>query len=257
MQTRADLRLLQLAEIGFRLVKTAVESVRVLLQLSSARDPWPVQILKGAEHLGFQHLGALTTELSGFHQFIQQSLKFLKAAVQTGAAQGWGEVIQHHRMAPAFGLGSLPWVVDDEGVEMRQGTKGEIGATGRTETHPFARQPFSTAVLAHMHHHLAAVDLSQPQVLSQVAVRWRQVRRMQISDLIRVIAPIRLQQHHQMAIAQTMNGKPTLPIEITGLLRLSPAADDPCFGLAWNRVPPGLVGLQRQVIKGGAVTALG
>ena len=54
-----------------------------------------------------------------------------------------------------------------------------------------------------------------------------------------------------------MNGKPTLPIEITGLLRLSPAADDPCFGLAWNRVPPGLVGLQRQVIKGGAVTALG
>ena len=80
---------------------------------------------------------------------------------------------------------------------------------------------------------------------------------MQISDLIRVIAPVRLQKHHQMAIAQTMNGKPSLPIEITGLLRLSPAADNPCFGLAWNGVPPGLVDLQRQVIKGWAITALG
>ena len=60
-----------------------------------------------------------------------------------------------------------------------------------------------------------------------------------------------------MAIAQTMNGKPTLPIEITGQLRLSPAADDPFLGFVWNGVPPGLVGLQRQVIKGGAITALG
>ena len=43
--------------------------------------------------------------------------------------------------------------------------------------------PFGTAVLAKMHHqHLGAVHLGHPEVLRQVAVGWRQIRRVQHSN---------------------------------------------------------------------------
>ena len=125
---------------------------------------------------------------------------------------------------------------------MRQRPQGQMGAASSTETHAFARQPLGTAVLAHMDHHLTPVNLSQPEVLGQVTVRWRQVRRMQISDLVRVIAPVRLQQNHKTAVAQTMDGKAMVFIQITGMLRFSPAAGNQGPGFDRDGVPPGLVG---------------
>ena len=104
---------------------------------------------------------------------------------------------------------------------------------------------------------VGSVLTPQPQVLGQVAVGWRQVRRMQISDLLGVVTPVRLQQHHQMAKAQTMDGKATVAIQITGILRFAPAADDQCPGFGWKGLPPGLITRQRQVIEGGAMRSLG
>ena len=79
-------------------------------------------------------------------------------------------------MTPSLGLRSFAGVVDDEGVEVRDRSQGQLGAAGIAQPHRLARQPFSTAVLAHMQHHLGLMHAAQPEVLSQIPVRWRQIR---------------------------------------------------------------------------------
>ena len=94
--------------------------------------------------------------------------------MQTGAAEGRREVIHDNGMATALGLRSLPRVIDDEGVEMRNGPERQLRRTARAETHGFAWQPFGAAVLSHVQHQVRPVPLPQPQVLRQIAMgRWQ------------------------------------------------------------------------------------
>ena len=58
-----------------------------------------------------------------------------------------------------------------------------------------------------MHHQLAMVLLAKPEVLRQIAMwRWK-IRRMQITELIRVVTPTGLHQHHHVPERDAMNGK--------------------------------------------------
>ena len=76
---------------------------------------------------------------------------------------------------------------------------------------------------------------------------------MEIGDLIGVIAAIRLDQHHHMAEAQAMNGKPFFWIQIAGGFWRSPTGFDQASSRFWNAGPPLLIGGEGQMIQRWAV----
>ena len=176
MQAGADLRFLELAEIGLGLIQTGLQQLRLAANLRLAGDSGPVEGQQAGMHCLFQHPGPLAAQLPHLHQFIQQALQPLQWSVQSSTPQGRCEVVQHHGMTPSLGLRSFAGIVDDEGVEVRDRSKGQLGAAGIAQPHRLARQPFRTAVLAHMQHHLGLMHAAQPEVLSQIPVRWRQIR---------------------------------------------------------------------------------
>ena len=130
MQARADLRFLQLAEIGLRLIETALQQLRLSANVLFAGDSWPVEGQQAGMHRLFQHLGPLPPQLSYLHQFVEQSLQPLQWSVQPSTTQGRREMVQHHGVTATLGLGPFAWVVDDEGVEMWDGAEGQPGAAG-------------------------------------------------------------------------------------------------------------------------------
>ena len=76
---------------------------------------------------------------------------------------------------------------------------------------------------------------------------------MEIGDLIGVIAAIRLDQHHHMAEAQAMNGKPLVWIQIAGGFWRSPTGFDQASSRFRNAGPPLLIGGEGQMIQRWAV----
>ena len=128
------------------------------------------------EHLLLQVGASCGPHLASLHQFIQQPLKPLQRTMQAGPAQGRGQVIHNHGVATAFGLRSLPRVIDDEGVEMRNGPERQLRRTASAQSNGFARQPFGAAMFAHVQHQVRPMPLPQPQVLREITMGWWQIR---------------------------------------------------------------------------------
>ena len=128
--------------------------------------------------------------------------------MQAGPTQGRCEVIENHRLGAALGLGALPRVIDDEGVDVGHGPQCPFGVALLGEAQPLAGQPLQVAVLAHMAHQLHAGHLAQPQVLRQVQVGGGQVRGVIAEAGIAVVAALGLNQQAQVAEAQPLNGEP-------------------------------------------------
>ena len=175
MQACADLSLLQFTEIGLRLIQNLLQRLRADVQFVSAGQARPVQLCEAVQHRCFKHCRSFRPELPCLDQFIQQSLELLQGTMQPCTADGWHEVIKNHRLAASFCLGPFARIVDDEGIEMGDGSEGEFGPTIGAQSHPLAGKPFGAAVFPHMQHHLGSVLTTQPQVLGQVAMRWRQI----------------------------------------------------------------------------------
>ena len=249
MQSRPDLGLFQLTEIGLRLIQNRLQRFRPGAQCVFSGQTRPVQLSEAGQHGCFKHRRSLRPEQPGLHQFIQQSFQFLQRTMQPCTTDGWHQVVKDHRLSATFRLGSLTGIVDDEGVEMGYGSEGECGAAARTQANPLTGKPFSTAVFPDMQHHLGSVLFTQPQVLGEVAMRWRQIGGMQISDLLRVVPPVRLQQNHHMTEAQTMDGKALPSVQIAGLIRGSPSFLDQPLSLRRHRAPPELIVSQRQMVQ--------
>ncbi len=76
----------------------------------------------------------------------------------------------------ALGLGAFARVINDEGIELRQGTRDGPREAGRRKSQRFPRQPFEIAMLAGMDHRMRAEGGAQPAIESQIAVRRRQGR---------------------------------------------------------------------------------
>ena len=70
----------------------------------------------------------------------------------------------------------------------------------------------------HMNHQLGAMHLLKPEILGQITMRRREIRRMKITDLIGVVATAGLNQHGHMTQQKTMHSK-TLLLQIHGLFR--------------------------------------
>ena len=176
--------------------------------------------------------------------------------MQSCTADGWHEVIEDHRLTASFCLRTLAGVVDDERIKMGDGTKGEFGPAVRTQSDALAGKPFGAAVFPHMQHRLRSVLATQPQVLGQVTVRWRQIGRMQISDLVRVVTTVRLQENNHMTEPQPMNSEAQIPIKVECLIRRSPTLFDQTLGRSRHCDPPGLIVSQGKMVQWRPVLSL-
>ena len=178
--------------MGFlEFAEVAIGGVQALIQAVGIQ----VRELEAAEfglQLPSEGLGPFTAELAGLPILVKQGLELLEFPMEPGAAQGRGEVIDDHGLGAPFGLGALTGIVNDEGIEVGQGAKGPFGKTLAREAQGLSRQPFEVAVLAHMHHHLGAKRLAQPQVLGQIGVGGRQVGAVITEGGVPVVAPLRL-----------------------------------------------------------------
>ena len=77
-------------------------------------------------------------------------------------------MIDDDRRYPPLGLRAFAGVVDDEGIDRRQGAERRLGEARTRQRQPFARQPFEIAVLAHENRGMPA---AQPRVKREIAVR--------------------------------------------------------------------------------------
>ena len=176
MQTGPDLGFLEFAEVGLGVIEAAVHCRRVIADRTITGQIRPVQLSQGCHDGSLQGRGALRAHLPGIDHFIQQGLQPLQGPMQPCPSQRWCQVIEDHGLSPAFRLGPLPWIVDDEGVEMGNCTQDELWPTARTQADAFPGQPFSAAVFPHMHQQLRSLLLPQPEVLGQIPVGWWQIR---------------------------------------------------------------------------------
>ena len=166
MQPRADLRLLEFAEIAIHTIEPLQQGVPTAGQFQ------PIQLLL---ELLLQQGRTATAQLLRLPVLIQQPFQLRQWTVQPSATQWRGEVIKDQGLAAALRLGSLTGVIDDEGIEVGHRPQRQLGEATRGLADAFARQPLQVAVLAQMHHHMGAELLPQPEVVRQVGVGGGQI----------------------------------------------------------------------------------
>lgn len=170
MQTVANLQFLQFAQVvvdGRKRIIIVSVGPGIAVEAVAARQ---------IENVPPQAVEAARVHPGGEVVFVHQRLKLLERAIGLGAGQGRGEVVDHHRADPAFGLRAFAGVVDDEGVELRQRPGADLREALARERDGLAGQPFQIAVLADMNHRLRAEVLRQPDVEGEIGVRRRQGR---------------------------------------------------------------------------------
>lgn len=104
MQAVADLRLLQVAEIGVQLRQPAV---RIVAELQADLAVETV-VAQEDENLAAQLFGAARVEQRGIVELVGQALQVAQRAVALGAGQRRHQVVDDHRLGAALGLGALP-----------------------------------------------------------------------------------------------------------------------------------------------------
>ena len=85
---------------------------------------------------------------SGLKILVYVGFQRRQVAVQAGAGQRRGQVVDDHGGRAPLGLRPLPGVIDDEGVELRHGAEHRVGEAAAGQRQRLARQPFEVAVLA-------------------------------------------------------------------------------------------------------------
>ena len=112
----------------------------------------------------------------GLEILVDQRLKLLERAVDLGAGEGRGEMVDDGGRDPALGLAAFAGIVDDERVEHRQRAEHGFGIAVFRERQSLARKPFQIAVLADEHHGMSVEHLPDPGVKGQIGVRRDQIR---------------------------------------------------------------------------------
>ena len=238
MQARADLGLLQLAEVAIGgLEPLEPDFVASGSPVSAFRAPrgtgrlqlrGQLELVEALKQLLLQLATARRPQFAGLPVLIEQGLQFQQGPIQAGPAQGGSEVVEDHGLAAPFGLGALARIVNDEGIEMGHRPQGPLREAVGREPQALAGQPFQIAVLAHVADQLHPGLLAQPEVAGQVGVGGRQIGAVVVKAGIPVVAPLRLQQQPHLAELDPSHWKP-LGREAGIGLRRSPA---PLQGLA-------------------------
>ena len=84
--------------------------------------------------------------------FVDQTLQLGQRPVGFGAGQRRRQMIDDHRGRAPLGLAALARIVDDERVDVGQGTQSRLREAPLGQRQRLAGQPFEIAVLAHVHH---------------------------------------------------------------------------------------------------------
>ena len=99
----------------------------------------PLQPPQQFHELAFQQFAACCAQLTRFDVLIKQRFQSQQIPMQSRTTQRWGEVIDDHRLTPSLGLRPLSGIIDDEGIDIGDGSQGQRRRTGRTQANGFAR----------------------------------------------------------------------------------------------------------------------
>ena len=258
VQTGADLGFLEFTEVAVSLLQLLVQAFAVH---TVAIHP-EVKGRQGIRQRLPQDRDPVAAQLSCLPVLVQQLLQLLLLAMQPGTGQGRREVVENHGLAAPLRLGALARIVHDEGVEVGQGTHGQIREARLGQAHTLARQPLQVAVFAEMHHRMGAVNGLQPVVGGQVVVGGRQLGAVVAQLRIPFIPAAGLDQHHHGTEAAAMDAEPVRLQQRVGR-RWPPAVQHRLPRRFRNVGEPALIGRQRQVgqgperLAGGIVAATG
>ncbi len=95
---------------------------------------------------------------------IEKLLQFCQIPVSFSSCHRRYEMVNDDRMAAAFCLSSLTWIVDDKRIDQREIPKNCIRSALCRKAKPFAWQPFQSSVLAQMNHRIGAESLVHPPI---------------------------------------------------------------------------------------------
>ena len=223
MQPIPDLHFLQLTQV---VVQLAERRIFVFIPFHAAvrvQPGGPAEV----EDILFQHPGAAGIDTGGFVVFIHQPFQVGQGPIAFGPGQGRRQVIDDHRLGAALGLGAFAWIVDDEGIEVGQGTQDHFGEAVFRQGQGLARQPFQVAVFSQVDHRVGVEFLPQPGIKRQVAVRRNQIRVMIGGLGVDVVSPGRLQADGDVAAEVRGDGE-------APAIHLSRHVE----GIAFRRPPP-------------------
>ena len=155
-------------------------------------------MLRQFPDLGFQYGQLGRVEGLGLIMFVHQLLEAGDVAVAVGGGHCRYQVVDYGGVGAALGLGTLAGVVDDERVEQWHIVQGHFGVAGGRQSDAFARQPFQSAVLAHVNDGVGAENIPNPAVIGDIVVRGGQVGAMVDGDGVFAKTARRLQSHEHI-----------------------------------------------------------
>ena len=128
---------------------------------------------------------------------VDEAFEVGERTVALGPGERGGEVVDDHRLGAALRLGPLARVVDDEGIDVRQGSERRLREALLGEGEGLSRQPLEVSVLAHVHDGVHPGP--QPRVEREVAVRGNEVRVVVGGGGVDVVATRRLEPDRNVA----------------------------------------------------------
>jgi hypothetical protein len=236
VQAIADLHFLEVAQMG---IEQAQHGIRIV----AGRNSEIVAEAKrrgGGQDVGRERPRAGRIEIGGQRVLVDELLEAGEVAVQFGPRQRRRQVVDDHGGRAALGLHAFARIVDDEGIDVRQGPKDRLREARVGQADRLAGQPFEVAVLADMHDRVGAKGDPQPKVEGQVVVRRRQIRCVIGCLRIDVVAAGRLDPQRDVAEDMGPEAKDAT-LDVWILFRLAPARLD------------GLAGRGRQLAESGAI----
>ena len=224
MQAVADLKLLHLAQKGVELGQRVVRVVRY----REAAVPIEPEIRRSRQDLLAQQLRAARVEAFRLGVLIDQRLDLAQRSRPLGPGERRGEVVDDDGRGAPLGRRALAGIVDDERIDVGQGTERDLRKALLRQRQCLARQPFQIAVFADVHDRMRPERFAQPAVEGQMPVRRGEVgvvvRRLRVD----VEAARRLHAQHEVVVAAQRETEPArASIEARIILRGAPAAENP------------------------------
>ena len=123
----ANLGFLQIAEIG-------VEALQIAVFIAGEARVEIKPVAAGQiENVFLQGRKPAPVEAGGEIVFVDEGFEILQWPIGFGARKRWRQVIDDHGTGAALGLRAFAGIVDDEGIELRQGSQGDFGIAFRRQ----------------------------------------------------------------------------------------------------------------------------
>ena len=143
---------------------------RVRIQIQIGLDTDRARLLTDRLAQAVAALGVQTVRVG---KLVEQRLKMEQPLRRAALLERRRDMAQRHRTDTPLGLGRLARVVDDEGIDDRQGPDQGIRPAVLRQRHRLARKPLQRAVSTDMDQSIHLRLLAQPEIKSDIAVTRR------------------------------------------------------------------------------------